>query len=69
MYREEGTLTTRQRQVMGLLALGLSNREMAEMLYISRKTVESHMASLRLLLGVDTVRQLIVVAARTAARS
>ena len=68
MYREQGILTPRQREVMELLGLGFSSREMAARLFISVKTVDSHLQALRQLLGVDTGRRLIVVAARMAAR-
>jgi len=62
MYREEGELTPRQWQVMELLALGISTREMADRLFVSVKTVESHMHNLKVLLGVATIRQLTVLA-------
>jgi DNA-binding NarL/FixJ family response regulator len=38
------TLTTREREVVDLVAAGLTNREIAERLYLSRKTVETHLS-------------------------
>jgi DNA-binding NarL/FixJ family response regulator len=38
------TLTAREREVVDLVAAGLTNREVAERLYLSRKTVETHLS-------------------------
>jgi DNA-binding CsgD family transcriptional regulator len=38
------TLTAREREVVDLVAAGLTNREIAERLYLSRKTVETHLS-------------------------
>ena len=47
-------LTPRQLEVLGLLAGGLENREIAERLYISPKTVEHHVSAILAKLDVRT---------------
>jgi two-component system response regulator NreC len=53
-------LTPRENEVLGLLAVGYTNREVADELYISVRTVETHRASilakLRLRTRADLVR-------------
>ncbi len=39
-------LTTREREVLRLIAAGASNREIAEKLYISERTVKNHISSI-----------------------
>jgi two-component system response regulator NreC len=48
------SLSPRERQVVRLVALGHTNQETADMLYLSVKTVESYRARLRAKLGLET---------------
>lgn len=45
-------LTTREREIMGLLARGLANRDIAERLFLSEKTVKNHLNRIYTKLGV-----------------
>ena len=47
-------LTVREAEVLGLLAEGLTNRQIASRLFISQKTVGAHMAHIYAKLGVHT---------------
>lgn len=53
-----GTLTTRQREVLQLVAEGKSNKEIAAVLNISLKTVDFHKAKLMDELGLRTTAEL-----------
>jgi predicted ATPase/DNA-binding CsgD family transcriptional regulator len=53
-------LTTREREVAALIARGLSNREIAEELVVSERTVEWHVANILGKLGLESRAQVIV---------
>jgi DNA-binding CsgD family transcriptional regulator len=51
---ENGGLTAREREVVGLVAEGLTNREVAAVLYISVRTVTSHLDHVYTKLGLSS---------------
>jgi DNA-binding NarL/FixJ family response regulator len=58
------TLTAREREVLHLVAEGYTNAEIADRLFISRRTVETHRANLMRKLGLRTQTDLISYALR-----
>ena len=62
--RDAGLLTRREMEILGLLAAGLSNQEIASRLYISRKTAAHHVSNLLSKLGVRNRAEAAAHAAR-----
>jgi DNA-binding CsgD family transcriptional regulator len=60
----ETTLTSRQREVLQLLAEGKTMKEVAVQLGISTRTSESHKYEIMRLLGIQTTAELIRYAVR-----
>jgi DNA-binding NarL/FixJ family response regulator len=58
-------LTVRQRQILKMIAEGRSTREMAALLHLSVKTIESHRANLMAHLGIREVAGLVMYAIRS----
>jgi ATP/maltotriose-dependent transcriptional regulator MalT len=62
--RAAGELTAREHEVLGLLALGMSNRQIAETLVISEKTAGHHVSRILSKLGVRNRAEAAAVAVR-----
>ena len=58
------TLTNREREILSLIAQGNQNKEIAERLFISLRTVETHRANIMRKLALRTPTELILFAVR-----
>jgi DNA-binding NarL/FixJ family response regulator len=62
--RNEYSLTQRENDILALLAEGRSNRDIAQCLFLSEKTVKAHLAAIFRKLGVTNRTQAAMVAVR-----
>jgi DNA-binding CsgD family transcriptional regulator/tetratricopeptide (TPR) repeat protein len=66
--QESGGLTAREREVAALIAQGRSNKDIAEALTLSLRTVEAHVANIMAKLGASSRAQIAAWAAEQSAR-
>jgi DNA-binding NarL/FixJ family response regulator len=59
-------LTAREREILQLLADGMSNADVAAQLFISQETVKSHVRHILTKLEADTRTQAVAIALRDA---
>jgi two-component system, NarL family, response regulator DevR len=57
-------LTHQERRILGLVAEGLTNREIAERMFLSEKTIKNYVSSLLAKLGMERRTQAAVLAAK-----
>ncbi|MDT3397262.1 response regulator transcription factor [Streptomyces sp. B1866] len=62
-------LSPREREILGLIGEGLTNRQIGKRLYLSEKTVKNHISRLLAKLGVERRIQAAVLASQAAAPS
>ena len=62
----DSLLTAREREILQLLADGMSNNEVAKKLFISQETVKSHVRHILAKLEADTRTQAVAIALREA---
>ncbi|MFE2497913.1 response regulator [Streptomyces scopuliridis] len=62
-------LSPREREILGLIGEGLTNRQIGERLYLSEKTVKNHISRLLAKLGVERRIQAAVLATQAAPHS
>jgi DNA-binding NarL/FixJ family response regulator len=63
------SLTPREREILGLIGEGLTNRQIGQRLYLSEKTVKNHISRLLAKLGVERRIQAAVLATQAAPQS
>ncbi|MDX6319490.1 MAG: two-component system, NarL family, response regulator DevR, partial [Nocardioidaceae bacterium] len=57
-------LTAQERKILGLIAEGLTNRQIAEAIFLAEKTVKNYVSSILMKLGLERRTQAAVLAAK-----
>jgi DNA-binding NarL/FixJ family response regulator len=63
-FDKESILTDREREIVQLLVAGKVNKEIADVLNISVRTVETHRATIMRKLGINSIVELVLYAVR-----
>lgn len=63
-YAKANLISSREREILQLLAEGKSNKEISDILFLSIKTVETHRANIMRKLGLKSVIDLVLYAVR-----
>ncbi len=61
---ELASLTDREREILGLVAQGLTNRQIGEQLFLAEKTIKNYVSSILAKLGLERRTQAAVLASR-----
>jgi two-component system response regulator DevR len=61
---ELAELTAQERKILGLIAEGLTNRQIAERIFLAEKTVKNYVSSILMKLGVERRTQAAVLASK-----
>jgi two-component system, NarL family, response regulator DevR len=61
---ELAELTAQERKILGLIAEGLTNRQIAEAIFLAEKTVKNYVSSILMKLGLERRTQAAVLAAK-----
>jgi two-component system, NarL family, response regulator DevR len=61
---ELAQLTAQERKILGLIAEGLTNRQIAEAIFLAEKTVKNYVSSILMKLGLERRTQAAVLAAK-----
>ncbi len=56
----EKTLGHREKEILQLMALGKTNKELSELLYLAESTVRRHMVNARVKMDCSTTRELLM---------